>query len=291
MSYIDERRQEEKDRRRIEIVTAAEAMYLELGWDAVTMDSVARRARLSRALVYVYFKDKRDLHFAIVLRALDILRERFEAAVGQVRTGIEKIEAIGRAYLAFAQEYPHYFDACARLEAQAPHPSSPPPAAPYGSAAPFPGGQPPGVRPAEAFAPHTPAPAPPSMPQARAAVAAATYASAALSTGADPRQISMFEASRPIHEIVVAVLADGQRDGTIRKDIGDLVVTSHVLWGFTHGTIQIAVTKAAQLTEAGISASRLIEHAVALALKMLADTRTPRPADALLTGPGHGTSA
>ena len=65
MSYIAERRQEEKDRRRIEIVEAAEDLYRELGWDAVTMDSVAKRARLSRALVYVYFKDKRDLHFAI----------------------------------------------------------------------------------------------------------------------------------------------------------------------------------------------------------------------------------
>ena len=65
MSYIAERRQEEKERRSEEIVAAAEELYRELGWDAVTMDSVAKRARLSRALVYVYFKDKRDLHFAI----------------------------------------------------------------------------------------------------------------------------------------------------------------------------------------------------------------------------------
>ena len=68
MSYIAERRQEEQDRRRGEIVDAAEALYAETGWDAVTMDQVARRARLSRALVYVYFKDKRDLHFALVER-------------------------------------------------------------------------------------------------------------------------------------------------------------------------------------------------------------------------------
>ncbi len=80
MSYITERRQEERDRRRAEIVDAAEALYSEVGWDAVTMDQVARRARLSRALVYVYFRDKSDLHLALVERALDTLRERFEAA-------------------------------------------------------------------------------------------------------------------------------------------------------------------------------------------------------------------
>ena len=100
MSYIAERRQEEKDRRRTEIVDAAESLYAESGWEAVTMDQVARRARLSRALVYVYFRDKGDLLFALVERSLDNLRERFiEAQRGHDR-GIDEVEAIGRAYLA-----------------------------------------------------------------------------------------------------------------------------------------------------------------------------------------------
>ena len=118
MSYINERRQEERDRRRAEIVDAAEALYAEVGWDAVTMDQVARRARLSRALVYVYFRDKSDLHLALVERALDTLRERFEAARAGKARGIDEVEAIGWAYQAFARELPHYFDACARFEAR-----------------------------------------------------------------------------------------------------------------------------------------------------------------------------
>ena len=117
MSYIAERRQEERDRRRGEIVDAAEALYSELGWDAVTMDAVARKARLSRALVYVYFKDKRDLHFALVERALEELRMRFEAAAAGRERGLDQCEALGRAYLAFSRELPHYFDACARFQA------------------------------------------------------------------------------------------------------------------------------------------------------------------------------
>jgi AcrR family transcriptional regulator len=119
MSYITERRQEERDRRRAEIVDAADAVYAEVGWDAVTMDQVARRARLSRALVYVYFRDKADLHFALVERALDALRLRFEAARQGRASGIAEVEAIGRAYFAFAREAPHQFDACARFQAHA----------------------------------------------------------------------------------------------------------------------------------------------------------------------------
>jgi AcrR family transcriptional regulator len=117
MSYIAERRQEERDRRRGEIVDAAETLYAELGWDAVTMDAVARKARLSRALVYVYFKDKRDLHFALVERALEELRVRFAAAAAGQDRGIDQCEAIGRAYLTFSLDLPHYFDACARFQA------------------------------------------------------------------------------------------------------------------------------------------------------------------------------
>jgi AcrR family transcriptional regulator len=117
MSYIAERRGEEKERRRAEILDAAEALYAKKGWDAVTVDQVARSARLSRALVYVYFRDKEELLFAIGERAVRLLRDRFiEAAAGHA-LGIDKVEAIGRAYIGYAYEFPHYFDFCTRFQA------------------------------------------------------------------------------------------------------------------------------------------------------------------------------
>lgn len=216
MSYIAERRQEEKDRRRAEIIDAAQELYRELGWDAVTMDSVARRARLSRALVYVYFKDKRDLHFAIAVRALELLRQRFEEASSRARTGIDKIVAIGRAYMAFGQEFPHYFDACARLELHAPDAAE-----------------------------------------------------------SSPQENPCMAAGQRVHQVVVDALVTGQQDGTIRKDVGDLGITSRVLWGFTHGLIQIALTKGEPLAQAGISVSQLTQHAVSMMRQMLEDSARP----------------
>ncbi|MDY0065495.1 MAG: TetR/AcrR family transcriptional regulator [Steroidobacteraceae bacterium] len=195
---------------------AAETLYRELGWDAVTMDSVARSARLSRALVYVYFKDKRDLHFAIAERALETLRTRFEEVSARCKSGIDKVEAIGRAYVAYAQEFPHYFDACARLELHAP-------AADGG----------------------------PLTPQER----------------------TCMETGKQVHDVVVAALQTGQRDGTIRRELGDLVVTSRVLWGFTHGLIQIAITKSEPLAQQGISVSQLTQQAISLIRYMLEGPR------------------
>jgi TetR/AcrR family transcriptional regulator len=117
MSYIAERREEEKERRRVEILDAAEALYAKKGWDAVTVDQVARSARLSRALVYVYFRDKEELLFAIGERAMRLLRDRFSEAAASHPSGMDKVEAIGRAYMGYAYEFPHYFDFCTRFQA------------------------------------------------------------------------------------------------------------------------------------------------------------------------------
>ena len=115
-----ERRLEEKERRRIEILDAAEAVAAIVGLDHFTMDQVARHARLSRALIYVYFRDKRDLLIAICIRALDELQSRFAATAATTVSGLAQVEAIGRAYVGFATEFPLRFEALAHFEAQAP---------------------------------------------------------------------------------------------------------------------------------------------------------------------------
>ena len=117
MSYIAERRGEEKERRRAEILDAAEVLYSKKGWDVLTVDQVARSARLSRALVYVYFRDKEEMLFAIGERATRLLRDRFTAAAASHVLGMDKVEAIGRAYMGYAHEFPHYFDFCSRFQA------------------------------------------------------------------------------------------------------------------------------------------------------------------------------
>jgi TetR/AcrR family transcriptional regulator len=122
MSYIAERRQEEKDRRRNEILDAAEDVFANVGLEKATMDQVARKARLSRALLYVYFEDKADLLMGVCERALIMLRARFLQAAAAHERGIDKIEAIGRAYVTFAQECPVHFESLVRFEMLEPDP-------------------------------------------------------------------------------------------------------------------------------------------------------------------------
>jgi len=118
MDGIEERRLEEKERRREDILDAAERVLAVKGYDAAKMDDIARAARVSRALLYVYFKDKTELQFALCLRGLHLLRERFAQARARHARGRDQIQAIGRAYIGFVQEFPVYFNALARAEAQ-----------------------------------------------------------------------------------------------------------------------------------------------------------------------------
>jgi AcrR family transcriptional regulator len=120
MSYSAERRLEEKSRRREDIVDAAERVFSRSDYSTVTMDQIAREARVSRALVYVYFHDKSDLYFAICVRALRMLHERFEQAIANAGCGYDQVLAIGRSYIDFAGEFPSYFTALSHFEAHKP---------------------------------------------------------------------------------------------------------------------------------------------------------------------------
>jgi AcrR family transcriptional regulator len=120
MNPLAERRLEEKERRRTDIIDAAEAVAAATGIDAMTMDEVARKARLSRALLYVYFQDKSDLLLAICERGLANLHERFESAARAHAAGIEQIGAIGRAFVVFSHEDPVRYDTLARFAMHAP---------------------------------------------------------------------------------------------------------------------------------------------------------------------------
>lgn len=118
MESTDSRRHDERERRREDLLDAAEVVFADAGFDAARMDDIARRARVSRALLYLYFKDKQELQFALALRGLEILRTRFAAARTRHPRGLDQVRAIGRAYIGFVQEFPVYFHALARSEAR-----------------------------------------------------------------------------------------------------------------------------------------------------------------------------
>ena len=210
MSYIAERREEEKERRRGELLDAAESLYAKQGWETVTMDQVARTARLSRALVYVYFRDKDDLLFAIGERAMKLLYRRFAAALEIAGSGRDKVDALGRAYMGYALEFRHYFDFCTRFQGHQ------------------------------------------------------------VDAAASPNEDACHKAGEAVMDLVVQAIQTGVTDGSISPALAsEPRLLGMSLWAFTHGIVQIAVAKAADLARQGVAVPVFSDYAFELVRTLL----------------------
>ena len=107
---IAARRDKEKQIRRETILDAAESIFFNKGFANSSMEEIAKHAQLSRALLYVYFKDKAAIMRGVMLRASRTLEEYFALAVNAGKTGGQQIDGIGHAYYAFSKEQTDYFN-------------------------------------------------------------------------------------------------------------------------------------------------------------------------------------
>jgi AcrR family transcriptional regulator len=113
---ITERKEREKAQRRESIIDAAEKVFFKKGIENATMDEVAENAELSKGTLYLYFKSKEELHFAIRIRAAMTLKEYFVKAIDPKEIGSQNVYNIGRAYVRFSMEHQDYFNSMAYFE-------------------------------------------------------------------------------------------------------------------------------------------------------------------------------
>jgi AcrR family transcriptional regulator len=59
---IYERKQREKEQRKTEIINAARKVFSNKGFNTATMEEIASEAELSPGTLYLYFKNKEELH-------------------------------------------------------------------------------------------------------------------------------------------------------------------------------------------------------------------------------------
>ena len=83
---------EQRSMRQKQIIEAAMSLALESGATSVTVAAVAKRAGISRSLVYEYFSSSADLIADLVLEELEHYRERLMSAVHGVEDPFAYIE-------------------------------------------------------------------------------------------------------------------------------------------------------------------------------------------------------
>lgn len=91
------------------ILDAAVKLFLEHGHESFSLRQVARAIGYTPTTIYLYFKDKDDLLFHVVIEGFRHFGAMLEAGYAEGRTPIERLVGIGRAYVRFGLENPlHY---------------------------------------------------------------------------------------------------------------------------------------------------------------------------------------
>jgi AcrR family transcriptional regulator len=99
------------------LVEAAAELVAEGGIPALTLRAAAQRAGVSHAAPYHHFRDKAALVAAVADEGFGRLdRALAEAAAAPAASPRERLAALGRAYVRFAVENPHYFRVMFRPE-------------------------------------------------------------------------------------------------------------------------------------------------------------------------------
>jgi AcrR family transcriptional regulator len=89
---IYERKQREKQRRRRDIINAAQKIFSVKGFNSATMEEIASEAELSPGTIYLYFKNKEELHISLSIDILKYLSTQIHKVVNQDIHVEEKIE-------------------------------------------------------------------------------------------------------------------------------------------------------------------------------------------------------
>jgi TetR/AcrR family transcriptional regulator len=99
----------EREQRQNDIIDAARKLLADKDFDEVSMNEIAREVGLGKSTLYLYFKNKESLYFAIVLRGIRIWAEMVKEEVKKGNTGLEKLILYGNANRGFSNKYPDYF--------------------------------------------------------------------------------------------------------------------------------------------------------------------------------------
>ena len=102
-------KEREREQRQNDIIDAARKLFAAKDFDEVSMNEIAEEVGLGKSTLYLYFKNKESLYFAVVLRGTRIWAEMVKKEVKKGNTGLEKLILYGNANRRFSNEYPDYF--------------------------------------------------------------------------------------------------------------------------------------------------------------------------------------
>jgi AcrR family transcriptional regulator len=106
---ISERKEREQQKMRGLILDTAMKLFIEEGFGRVTIRRIAEKIEYSPATIYLHFKDKDEILYALHSEGFEELYKR-QQAILTIKDPLKRLRKHGEIYLSFALEKPEYYD-------------------------------------------------------------------------------------------------------------------------------------------------------------------------------------
>lgn len=113
---VIERKERDRQEMRQTILQAARTLFLDQGFEKTSIRNIADAIEYSPATIYLYYKDKNDLFFALHQGAFLKMISEFESMF-LVQDSFERLTAMGKHYMKFAFENPELYNLMFLMEA------------------------------------------------------------------------------------------------------------------------------------------------------------------------------
>jgi len=104
-----QRREREKEELRQEILDAARELFVQEGYENVSMRRIAEKIEYSPTTIYLYFDDKVSLLYAICEETFARLAKRMETIAKDADDPVRALKKGCRAYVDFGLKYPNHY--------------------------------------------------------------------------------------------------------------------------------------------------------------------------------------
>jgi AcrR family transcriptional regulator len=117
----EERKQQDKEIKRKDIIDAAEKIFFANGYENSSMDAVAKKAEFSKRTIYVYFNSKEQIYFEIMIRGYRLLLKMMEEGFKKEKpaSALEELRCIFYTLFSFREKHVDYFKAIMEYETKA----------------------------------------------------------------------------------------------------------------------------------------------------------------------------
>jgi AcrR family transcriptional regulator len=106
---ITERKEKQKEEIRKMILKASMKLFINEGFEKVSIRKIANIIEYSPTTIYLYFKDKNEILFQLCEEGFIIL-EAHNKNLLEIKNPLVRLQKMGENYVGFGLQYPEYYD-------------------------------------------------------------------------------------------------------------------------------------------------------------------------------------